>query len=64
METLRQYNFQKKGNGIISVREALIHSSNFFFHNVGYELYLKNGGNSSDEETRVAALDSISSLCV
>ena len=36
-----------------------MHSSNFFFHNVGYELYLKNGGNSSDEETRVAALDSI-----
>lgn len=56
---LTQYNFQKKGNGIISVREALMHSSNFFFHNVGYELYLKNGGNSSDEETRVAALDSI-----
>ena len=56
---LTQYNFQKTGNGIISVREALMHSSNFFFHNVGYELYLKNGGNSSDEETRVAALDSI-----
>ncbi|MCQ2969202.1 MAG: penicillin-binding protein [Clostridium sp.] len=56
---LTQYNFQKRGNGIISVREALMHSSNFFFHNVGYELYLNNGGNSNDEETRVAALDSI-----
>ena len=56
---LTQYNIQKTGNGVISVREALMHSSNFFFYNVGYELYLKNGGNSSDEETRVAALDSI-----
>ena len=56
---LTQYNFQKTGNGVISVREALMHSSNFFFHNVGYELYLKNGGNSNDEKERVAALDSI-----
>ena len=56
---LTQYNLQKAVNGVISVREALMHSSNFFFYNVGYELYLKNGGNSSDEETRVAALDSI-----
>lgn len=56
---LIQYNYQKLGNGVISVREALMHSSNFFFHNVGYELYLKNGGTSSEEEQRVAALDSI-----
>ena len=58
-KSITQYNFQKKGNGVISVREALMHSSNFFFHTVGYALYEADGGTSDNITDKVSALDSI-----
>ena len=38
-------NFQAHANGLTDVRKALEVSSNYFFYETGYRLYLKNGRN-------------------